>query len=130
MIFYNHSSLIILANNAKYIHFYASLKLTPSLSHWDLHFTLQPEIIHKINRILLILLQMLIKSFVSKTISDLWYKFNKYTQYKHVWKLFEVGCLHQRTVIALHRLKRNEKLFKRFAYPSNNCGFYGPELNL
>ena len=51
-------------------------------------------------------------------------------QYKHVWKLFEVACLHQHTVIALYRLDRNEKLLRIFAYPSNNRAFYGPELNL
>ena len=48
----------------------------------------------------------------------------------HSTKLFEVGCLHQHTVTALYRLDRNEKLLEIFAYPSNNCAFYGPELNL
>ena len=47
-------------------------------------------------------------------IIDLSYNLNKYIQYKHVWKLFEVGCLHQRTVIALYRLDRNGKLLKFF----------------
>ena len=52
------------------------------------------------------------KSFVSNIIIDLSYYLNKYIQYKHVWKLFEVGCLHQHTVIALNRLDRNRKLLK------------------
>ena len=30
-------------------------------------------------------------------IIDLSYDLNKYTQYEHVWKPFEVGCLHQHT---------------------------------
>ena len=55
---------------------------------------------------------MLAKSFVSDIIIDLSYNFNKYTQYKHFWKLFEVGCLHQHTVIALYREDRIEKLLK------------------
>ena len=52
------------------------------------------------------------KSFVSNIIIDLSYYLNKYIQYKHVWKLFEVGCLHQHTAIALNRLDRNRKLLK------------------
>ena len=51
-------------------------------------------------------------------------------QYKHIWKLFEVSCLHQHTITALYRLDRNEMLLEIFAYPSNNSAFYGPELNL
>ena len=47
-----------------------------------------------------------------------------------LWKLFELGCLHQHTVITLYRLDRNEKLLETFAYPSNKCAFCGPELNL
>ena len=54
----------------------------------------------------------MVKSFASNIINDLSYNLNKYIQCKHVWKLFEVGCLHQHTVIALCRLNRNEKLIK------------------
>ena len=63
---------------------------------------------------------MLFESFVNNIIIDLSYNLNKYTPYKLVWKLFEVGCVHQHTVIALYRLDRNEKLLEIFAYPSNN----------
>ena len=73
---------------------------------------------------------MLFESFASNIIIDLSYNLNKYTQYKLVWKLLEVGCLYQHTVIALHRLDRNEKLLEIFAYSSNNCVFHRPELNL
>ena len=50
---------------------------------------------------------------------DLSYNLSKYMEYKHVWKLFEVGCLHQHTVIVLYRLDRNGKLLRFFAYPNN-----------
>ena len=49
---------------------------------------------------------MFVKSFVTNII-DLSYNLKKYAQYKHVWKLFEVGCLHQHTVIALPCLDKN-----------------------
>ena len=52
---------------------------------------------------------MLVKTFGSNIIIDLLYNLNKCIQYKHVWKLFEVDCLHQHTVIPLHRLDKNEK---------------------
>ena len=68
--------------------------------------------IHKINRILLILLQTLVKSFVSNKIIDLSYNLSKYIKYKHVWKLFKVGCLHQYIIIALYCLDKNGKLLK------------------
>ena len=55
---------------------------------------------------------------------------NKYVPYKHVWKLFQVGFLHQHIVIALYRLDRNEKLPEFFPYPFNDSAFYGPDLNL
>ena len=51
---------------------------------------------------------MLVKLFVSNIIIEFLYNLNKYIQYKHVLKLFEVECLHQHTVIALYRLDRNE----------------------
>ena len=40
------------------------------------------------------------------------YNLNRYTQYKYVWKLFQVFGLHQHTVIVLYRLDRNEKLLE------------------
>ena len=52
---------------------------------------------------------MLVNLISSNVIIDLWYNLNKYIQYKHVWKLFEVDWLHQHTVIALYRLYRNFK---------------------
>ena len=72
----------------------------------------------------------MVKSFVGNIIINLSYNLNKYRQYKHIWKLFEVGFLHQHTVFALYRLDRNEKLLEIFAYPSNSHAFYGLELNL
>ena len=63
---------------------------------------------------MLISLPILVKSFVSNIIIDLSYNLSKYIQYKHVWKLFEVDCLHQYTVanrlITSYRL--NGKLLK------------------
>ena len=93
---------MIFVNDAKYVHFFL-FELPPTLSHWT---------IHKINRILLISLQILTKTSVSNIINDLSYNLNKYIFYKHVWKLFEVGRLHQHTVTALYRLNRNRKLLK------------------
>ena len=65
----------------------------------------------------------MVKSFVSNIITDSTCNLNKYIQYKHVSKLFEVGCLNQHTAIVLHRLDRNGKLLKIFAYASNNGVF-------
>ena len=53
---------------------------------------------------------------------DLSYNLSKYIRYKHVWKLFEVVCLHQHT-IALYRLGTNGKVLEIFAYPGNNHVF-------
>ena len=61
---------------------------------------------------MLISLQTLIKTFVCNIIIDLSYNLSKHIQYKHIWKLSEVNCLHQHTVIAFYRLDRNEKLLK------------------
>ena len=47
---------------------------------------------------------MLVKSLASSILTDLSYNLNKYTQYKNFRKLFEVGCLHQDTVITLYHL--------------------------
>ena len=120
----NHSTLMILVSNAKCIHFQPIF--LPFLSP----FTLQMGVIHKVSLILLILLQMLVKSFVSNVITDIPYNLSKYRQYKHVWKLFEVVWLHKHTVIVFYCLDGNKKLLEIFAYPSNNRLFYGPKLNL
>ena len=72
----------------------------------------------------------MVKSFVSNMTYDLSYNLNKYIQYKYVWKLFKVGCLHQHNVIAMYHLDRNEKMLEVFAYPNNNRAFYRLELNL
>ena len=63
---------------------------------------------------------MLIKSFANSIIIGISYNLGKYIQHKHVWKLFEVVCLHYHTVIALCHLDRNEKLLKIFVYPVKN----------
>ena len=47
-------------------------------------------------------------------IIDLSYSLSKNIQYKRIWILFEVGCLHQHTAIALYRLDRNGKLLQFF----------------
>ena len=47
-------------------------------------------------------------------IIDLSYSLSKNIQYKCIWILFEVGCLHQHTAIALYRLDRNGKLLQFF----------------
>ena len=41
----------------------------------------------------------------------------------NIFELFEVGCLHQLTVISLYGWHRNEKLLKSFTYPSDNRAF-------
>ena len=62
---------------------------------------------------------MLVKLFVRNIKIDLSYKLNNYVQYKHVWKVIKVGCLHQHTAIALHHLDhgldRNETVLEIFA---------------
>ena len=68
---------------------------------------------------------MLVKSVVSNIIINESYNLNKYTEYEHFWKLFEVGCSHLHSVITLYRLDRNEKLLEIFAYPINNRAFNG-----
>ena len=78
MVFCNNSSLMILVNDAKYINFYPTLQL-PLCNP----FTLQVKTIHEINQILLNLLQILIKSFVSNVIIELAYNLSQYIQYKH-----------------------------------------------
>ena len=58
---------------------------------------------------------MSVKLFVNNTVIDFSYNLNKYIQDKHVWKLFEVSCLHQCTVIVFYHLERHEKLLEIFA---------------
>ena len=89
----NHSSLMILM-----------------IKRWKLHSFLpnfstssNPCINHKINRIFLISQHILVESLVSNLVIDL-------SKYKHAWKMFELGCLHQLTVIALYRLDRRKLL--------------------
>ena len=41
---------------------------------------------------------MQVKLFTSIKVIDSLYNLNNYIQYKHVWKLFEVGYLHHHTV--------------------------------
>ena len=124
MIFYNHLSLIILVNETKYINFYPTFPPPPASSHCKCN----PFI--KSIGFFLILLQTLVRPFVINIIINVSHNLNKHTLYKHIWKLFEVGCLHQHTVIAMYYLDRNETLLETFAYPGNNSTFYGPELNL
>ena len=81
------------SNDENYIHFYPTFQLPPTLV-WT---------IHKINRIFLISQHILVESLVSNMVIDL-------SKYKHAWKMFELGCLHQLTVIALHRLDRRKLL--------------------
>ena len=81
------------SNDESYIHFYPTFQLPPTLV-WT---------IHKINRIFLISQHILVESLVSNMVIDL-------SKYKHAWKMFELGCLHQLTVIALHRLDRRKLL--------------------
>ena len=123
MTIYNHSSLAILVNDVKYIHVYPTSQLPPAPLHWSLD--CKAKLFIKSIQFYL----FRYKCFVTNII-DLSYNLKKYTQYKHVWKPFEVGCLHQHTVIALQFLDKNKKLLEIFAYPSNNCSFYEPELNL
>ena len=104
--FHHHSSLVILIIDAKFIHFYPTFQIPPTLS------PCKDKAIHKINRILLVSLQILVKSFVSNIMIDLSYNLCKYIQYKHVWKVFEAGCLHQRNLIACYRLGGNGMLLK------------------
>ena len=73
---------------------------------------------------------MLVKPLFSNVMIDFPYNLNKNMQYKHLWKFFEVDCLHQHTVIPLYRLDWDEKLLEIFTYPSNNLAIHGPELNL
>ena len=113
MIYCNHSSLVILVNDER-------IFISTQLSNFFHPFYIL-SINHKINRILLISLQILVKSFVSNIIIDLSYNLNKYTRYKHVWKLFQVDLFTATNCNRLYRLDRNEKLSEILAYPSNNA---------
>ena len=65
MVHYSRSSLLIQVSHAKYIHF------IPSFSTSSNPFTLQIRAIYKINRILLISLQIFAKVFVSNILIDI-----------------------------------------------------------
>lgn len=73
---------------------------------------------------------MLVKIFLSNKLIDKSNKINKYIQYKHNEKHFEMVCLNLHTVIVLHCYDGNENLLEMFGYPSNSHAFYRPELNL
>ena len=75
-------------------------------------------------------LQMLVVLFASNIMIDIPENSNNYTQYNHVYKLFEQASLHLHIVTALYSLDGNEKLLKIFEYPSGSRAFHGPELNL
>ena len=49
---------------------------------------------------------------------------------KHVWKLFEVVCLHLHIALALYLINGHKNLLEICVYPSKIRAFYGPELNL
>lgn len=110
-----HSNAI---NSAKHIYFYPTFQLSPTVSHCKY------KLNHSENQSILIsLLHILDKSFVSSIITHLSYNLSKYMQYKDVWKLFEVGYLHQHTAITFYHLDWNGKLVK-FVRILNNRVFY------
>ena len=90
--------------------FYPSFQFPRALSHCKLKAT------HKITRFILISQQKLDKIFLKNIIIDVSHNLNKYIQYKHNEKYFEMVCLHLHTVtvIALLRLHGSEKLLKVF----------------
>ena len=73
MIYCNHSSLVILVNDVKYIHFYPTFHLPPTLSHCKYKPCIKPID-------LLISLQILDKTFVSNIKLNLSYNLSKYMQ--------------------------------------------------
>ena len=106
MIYWNHSSLVIFVNDAKYIHFYPAFQLPRNRAF---HLA---SINHKINQILLIPLLILTKTFLSNIIIDLSYNLSKYIQFE----VFE-NCLKWVVYIntlfsPCYRLGRNGKLLK------------------
>ena len=78
MVYCNHSLLVILVNDAKYIHFYPTFQLLPAPSHCKY------KLFIKSIELLLISLLILVKSFASNIIIDLSYNLSKYVQYEHV----------------------------------------------
>ena len=90
MVYYNPSSLMILASGRKYIHFLPIF--TTFLSPFTLHVE---EAIHKKNRILFISLQMLVELFFSKRIICISYNLNKLYKintFKNFLKWFVYMC--------------------------------------
>ena len=94
MVYCNHSSLVIFVKDAKYIHFYPNFRLPPALSHCKYKpFIKSSKFCYS--------LQVLAKMFASNVIIDLSYNFSNYiATVRSIWKLFEVGCLHQHSVPA------------------------------
>ena len=80
-----------LGQDTKYIHFYQFFNFLQPFHIASIKWN------HTIYK-MLNSLQILVKSFASNIIIDLSYNLNKSIQYKHVCKLFEVGCLQQQTV--------------------------------
>ena len=108
MVYCNHSSLVIFFNDAKYIHFYPTFQLSPTLPAN----TVQVQTIHKINQILLILLQILTKTFPSNIILDLLYSLSKYIQ-SEVFENCLKWVVYINTLFSpCYRLGRNGKLLK------------------
>ena len=103
MVQYNHRSLIILVNEAKYIHLLPIFRTLQSFSQCKLNQT-----IHKFIPILLILLQMLVKLFFSNRIIDILYNLKSICNAKYVLKHFELVCFHivQLTIAIFCRLHR------------------------
>ena len=91
----------------EYIDFYSTFQLTPTL----LHCKYKP--IHKINRILLISLQILAKTFVRNIIIDLTYNLSKYLQ-SEVFENSLKWVVYSNTLFSsfIARLDRNGKLLK------------------
>ena len=131
MVYCNHSSLVILVNDAKYIHFYPTFQLPPTLSHCkykpfikSIEFSL-----FLISLFIYSLFQILAKTFLTNLIIDLSYNFSKYMQFE----VFE-NCL--KWVVYIYTLFSpciawvGIESCLNFAYPSNSHVFKGLELHL
>ena len=131
MVYCNHSSLMILVSDAKYIHFYPTFQLPPTLSHCkykpfikSIEFSL-----FLISLFIYSLFQILAKTFLTNLITDLSYNFSKYMQFE----VFE-NCL--KWVVYIYTLFSpfiawvGIESCLNFAYPSNSHVFKGLELHL
>ena len=114
MVYCNHSSLMILVSDAKYIHFYPTFQLPPTLSHCKYKpFIKSIELsLFLISLFIYSLFQILAKTFLSNLIIDLSYNLNKYMQFEVFENCLKRGCLHLHTVLTLYGLGRNRKLLK------------------